>query len=99
MNFIALLLKYLLIIILVLIVIFQFKFIYIAIDYKVFHNDKVACDNYRNYGFKKMIKEEFNFYKRNIFFRKFMTTENIDTVITYSNKIDSMYISYSLLKE
>lgn len=93
------LLKYLLIIFLLLIVIFQFKFIYIAIDYKVFHNDKVGCDNYRNYGFKKMNKEEFDFYKKNIYFRKFMTTENIDTVISYSNKIDSMYISYSLLKE
>jgi len=91
-------LKYILIIPLFFLIIVQFKFIYIGLNYIIFRNDEYACKNYREYSSGQMSEEENIFYKENIFYPRYVNSNNLDTVIKYFDKIDSMYISYQLRK-
>ncbi len=91
-------LKYLFIIPLIILIVIQFKFLYQGISFMVFHYDKNACDNYRDYSYNNMSTGERIFYRKNIYYLNYSNSNNLDTVIKYSDKIDSMYISYKLKK-
>jgi len=43
-----------------------------------------------------MTFEEQLFYKKNQYYLNYITTQNMDTLIRYSIKIDSMYISHKM---
>ncbi len=90
--------KYLFIIPLIIVIIIQCRFFYFGIKYKVFHQDKKACENFRDYAFKQMTFEEQLFYKKNQYYLNYINTQNMDTLIRYSIKIDSMYISHKMKK-